>query len=55
MDKPFKKGEALSLFECIGHEMQKNNKEINEKLSKILHILIVGLPLGFTILGLLLH
>ena len=55
MDKPFKKGEALSLFECIGHEMQKNNKEINEKLSRILHILIVGLPLGFTVLGLLLR
>lgn len=55
MDKPIKKGEALSLFESLGHEMQRNNVRINKKLANIERILIVGMPLGFTVLGLILR
>ncbi len=55
MDKPIKKGEALSLFESLGHEMQQNNARINKKLANIERILIVGMPLGFTVLGLILR
>lgn len=55
MDKPIKNGEALSLFESLGHEMQQNNARINKKLANIERILIVGMPLGFTVLGLILR
>lgn len=53
MDKPIKKGEALSLFEAVGREMKAQNKKIRAHLTIIQTILCVGLPLGFTVLGFL--
>ena len=50
MDKPIKKGEALSLFEGVGRELSKQQRQ----LANIQRILIVGLPMGFTLLGLIL-
>ena len=53
VDTPIKKGEALSLFEAVGHEIREQNKKIRTHLAFIQTILCVGLPMGFTILGFL--
>lgn len=54
MEKPMKKGEAIALFESVGKELHKQRAILDKRFGEIKSILIVGLPLGFTILGLIL-
>lgn len=50
VNAPIKKGEALDLFESVGRDLSRQHKQ----LKNIQTILLTGLPLGFTLLGLIL-
>lgn len=50
VNSPIKKGEALDLFESVGRDLSRQSKQ----LKSIQAMILTGLPLGFTLLGLIL-